>query len=268
MTKVRKTAPLQGQMPGNSPAPAQSLSGEAVLGALRMILLIGAPLNEVLTSVTRLIEAHSEGMLCSIFLLDEDRLHLRYAAAPSLPESFRAATDGGAIGPNVGSCGTAAYLRKPVFVPDTLSDPKWADYRDLVLQSGLRACWSSPIMSHGGDVLGTFAMYYREVRHPGPGEIQLIDYASRIAGIAIERDRSQSELQQLIDFLPQHVIVLDAEGLCFRRTRCCSIITAAHLKSSRAPELMSDIRGTFIQMISRELGASAERLVKRSSVRD
>ena len=183
------------------------------------MILIGAPLNEVLTNVTRLIEAHSDGMLCSIFLLDKDGLHLRYAAAPSLPESYRAATDGVAIGPNVGSCGTAAYLRQPVFVSDIFCDPKWTKFRDLALEGGLRAAWSSPIMAHDGKVLGTFCMYYREVRHPEPAEIQLIDYASRIAGIAIERDRSQSalqqayrELQQLIDFLPPHVLVLDAEG--------------------------------------------------------
>jgi formate hydrogenlyase transcriptional activator len=209
---------LLGQASRKSPALAQTLSAEAVLDALKMILM-GAPLSEVLTSVTRLMEAHSEGMLCSIFLLDKDGLHLRYAAAPNLPKSYRAATDGACIGPNAGSCGTAAYLRQPVFVPDIASDPKWAKYRDLALQSGLRAAWSSPIISHDDKVLGTFGIYYREVRHPGPGEIQLIDYASRIAGIAIERDRSQSalqqayrELRQVIDLLPQHVVVLDAEG--------------------------------------------------------
>src|SRR6202790_1015535 len=97
--------------------PAQMLPGDAVLDALKMILL-GAPLNEVLTTITRLIEAHNTGMLCSIFLLDEDSLHLRYGVAPGLPEAYRAATDGICIGPDVGSCGTAAYLRQPVFVSD------------------------------------------------------------------------------------------------------------------------------------------------------
>jgi PAS domain S-box-containing protein len=209
---------LQGAASRKPAAPAQTLSSEAVLDALKMIL-IGAPLNEVLTNVTRLIEAASEGMLCSIFLLDEDGSHLRYAAAPGLPETYRAATDGVAIGPDVASCGTAAYLRQPVFVSDIASDPKWTNFRDVALKNGLRAAWSSPILSHDGKVLGTFGIHYREVRHPGPGEIQLIDDAARIAGIAIERDRSQAalqqayrELRQLIDFLPQHVVVLDAEG--------------------------------------------------------
>src|SRR5712672_206730 len=206
------------QAPSRSPSPAQTLPSEAVLDALKM-MLIAASLNEVLTSITRLIEAHNEGMLCSIFLLDEDGLHLRYGVAPNLPQAYQAATDGTCIGPNVGSCGAAAYLRQPVFVSDILSHPNWTNFRSVVLPSGLRAAWSTPILSHDGKVLGTFCMYYREVRHPGTDEIQLIDYASRIAAIAIERKRAEEKLRQderefrqLIDFLPQHVLVLDKEG--------------------------------------------------------
>jgi formate hydrogenlyase transcriptional activator len=201
-----------------SPSRAQTLPSDAVLDALKMILL-GAPLNEVLTTITRLIEARSEGMLCSISLVDEDGLHLRYGVAENLPQTYRAATDGICIGPNVGSCGAAAYLRQPVFVADILTDPKWVKFKDSAMAAGLRAAWSSPILSHDGKVLGTFDMYYREVRHPGTDEIQLIDYASRIAEIAIERKRAEEklrqderELRQLIDFLPQHVLVLDREG--------------------------------------------------------
>jgi formate hydrogenlyase transcriptional activator len=189
-----------------------------VLDALKM-MLIGASLNEVLTSITRLIEAHSEGMLCSIFLLDEDGLHLRYGVTANLPQAYRAATDGTCIGPNVGSCGAAAYLRQPVFVSDILSHPNWANFRSVVLQSGLRAAWSTPILSQDGKVLGTFCMYYREVRHPGTHDIQLIDYASRIAGIAIERERSRSaltkseaELRTIIDAIPQLIIAVGADG--------------------------------------------------------
>src|SRR6202047_2728827 len=137
-----------------SPSPAQTLPSEAVLDALKM-MLIGASLNEVLTSVTRLIEAHSEGMFCSIFLLDEDGLHLQYGAAANLPEAYRAATDGVCIGPNVGSCGAAAYLRQPVFISDILSHPNWAGFKDLIMPGGLGAAWSTPIMSQDGKVLGT-----------------------------------------------------------------------------------------------------------------
>ncbi len=201
-----------------SPSPTQTLADDGVFDALKMIL-IGAPLNDILRSVALLIEAHSEGAVCSIFLLDEDGQHLRYAAAPKMSDEYRVATDGVSIGPHVGSCGAAAYLRQPVFVSDVLSHPHFANFKDLIVRTGMRASWSSPIMSHDGRVLGTFGMFYREVREPGPTEIQLIDYASRIAGIAIEQKRAEErlrqderELRQLIDFLPQHVLVLDTEG--------------------------------------------------------
>src|SRR6266404_1384214 len=224
-----------------SPSPAQTLPSEAVLDALKM-MLIGASLNEVLTSITRLIEAHSEGMLCSIFLLDEDGLHLRYGVTANLPQAYRAATDGTCIGPNVGSCGAAAYLRQPVFISDILSHPNWANFRSVVLQTGLRAAWSTPIMSQDGKVLGTFCMYYREVRHPGTNEIQLIDYASRIAGIAIERKRAEEklrqderELRQLIDFLPQHVLVLDTEGFLLQANQMMLDYSGHTLEEMQGP---------------------------------
>jgi formate hydrogenlyase transcriptional activator len=225
MPDARTSTPVQCQASPTSPPSTQTLSSEPVFDALKMILL-DAPLNEVLTIVTRLVETHSNGMLCSITLLDEDGSHLRYAASANLPEVYRAATDGARIGPNVGSCGAAAYLRQPVFVSDILSHPNWANFRGVVLQSGLRAAWSTPIMSHDGKVLGTFCMYYREVRDPDPGEIQLMDYASRIAGIAIERERSRSalttafekikqseaELRTIIDAIPQLILAIGADG--------------------------------------------------------
>ena len=207
-----------------SSSPAQTLPSEAVLDALEM-MLIGAPLNEVLTIVSRLIEARSKGMSCSICLLDEDRLHLRYVAPRTCPKRTKQ-PQMVRIGPNVGSCGAAAYLRQPVFISDVVSHPNWANFRGAVLQSGLRAAWSTPIMSHDGNVLGTFCMYYRQVRLPGPGEIQLIEYASRIAGIAIERDRSQlalklafekiktneQSLRLIVDSIPGFVCTFSAAG--------------------------------------------------------
>src|SRR5216683_6972573 len=225
MVAVKGSTALPDKAFPTSPALAQLLPAEAVLDALKM-MLIGASLNEVLMSVTRLIEAHREGMMCSIFLLEEDGLHLRYGVAANVTEAYRAATDGVCIGPNVGSCGAAAYLRQPVFISDMLSHPNWERFKDVILESGLRAAWSTPIMSHDGKVLGTFCMYYREVRQPSPGEIQLIDYASRIAGIAIERDRSQSalmlafekiktneqSLRLIVDTIPGFVCTLSAAG--------------------------------------------------------
>src|SRR5579862_232961 len=225
MADARRPALLPGHSSLASPAPPRTLSSEAVLDALKMIL-IGTSLTEVLTSITRLIESHSDGMLCSIFLVDKDGLHLRYAAAPNLPESYRMATDGAAVGPNGGPCSMAVYRRQAVFVTDFLSDPNVANFRSKPLSAGLLAGWSSPIKSHDGQVLGTFGMYFHEVRTPTESEVQLIDYASRIAGIAIERERSKVELEtaleetkktegqlrQLVDAIPEFLVVLGPDG--------------------------------------------------------
>ncbi len=225
MSDAKSSIVVLDQPFATSPARTQTLSSEGVLDALKMILT-DAPLNDVLHSVALLIEAHTEGVLCTIFLLDEDGLRLRYAAGPQLPDAYRVATDGVRIGPEVGSCGAAVFLRKPVFVADVLTHPHFANFRDLLVQTGLRAAWSSPIISHDGKVLGAFGMYNREVRHPSPAEMQLIEYASRIAGIAIERDRSKSaltlafekikksetELREIVDVIPQAIAVLDPDG--------------------------------------------------------
>src|SRR6202022_1514879 len=126
-----------------SPSPTQTLADDGVFDALKMIL-IGAPLNDILRSVALLIEAHTEGAVCSIFLLDEDGQHLRYAAAPQMPDEYRVATDGVCIGPHVGSCGAASYLRQPVFVSDVLSHPNWAKFRGFFLKRGVRPAWHTP----------------------------------------------------------------------------------------------------------------------------
>jgi hypothetical protein len=128
-------APKQVRLPDQaSLATPRTLSSKTVLDALKTIL-IGTSLTEVLASITRLIEAHSEGMLCSIFLLEKDGLHLRYAVAPNLPESYRKAT----IVPNDGSCSTAAYRRQAVFVSDFMSDPNCVNFKDQPVSAGLLA---------------------------------------------------------------------------------------------------------------------------------
>ncbi len=256
-----------------SPSLAQTLPSEAVLDALKVIL-IRASLNEVLTSLIRIIEAHSEGMLCSIFLLDEDGLHLRYVAAPNLPEAYRAATDGVRIGPSVGSCGTAVLLKQRVIVSDIASDPRWEKYKHVAIQNGLRAVWSTPMMSHDGKVLGTFCMFYGEVRHPGPAEIQLIDYAGRIAGIAIERDRSQTaltrafeqiekseaQLRHIVDAIPQMIGVLNPDGTFLYMNQTLLDYTGLTIKEVMAtdvrdrtfnPEDLAKFRGERMESLSR-----------------
>jgi GAF domain-containing protein len=134
-------------------------------------------------------------MTCSVLLLDADRLHLRHGAAPHLPLAYRKAIDGMRIGPAAGSCGTAVYTRKPVIVVDIRKDPRWRPYRQLAAQHGLRACWSSPIFSRDRRVLGAFALYYNQVRSPGEREKRLVQVASDLAAIAIERDMADRRLE-------------------------------------------------------------------------
>ena len=164
------------------------------------MMAMNAPLPEVLDRLVRLIESQLVGVFGSIQLLDETGEHLRHGAAPSLPESYAKAIDGVAIGPMVGSCGTAAYRKEPVVVADISRDPLWRDFKDVAAKYGFRSCWSTPILSHECDVLGTFAMYSRQVREPGSVEKQLTEMATRLAAIAIERKRSEDQ----ISFLAHH----------------------------------------------------------------
>jgi GAF domain-containing protein len=160
-------------------------------------LAANAPLSEILERLVLLIEAQSPGMLCSVLLLSEDGDHVRHGAAPSLPPEYVQAIDGSAIGPKHGSCGTAIYRGEPVVVTDILNDPLWEDYRDLAVANGLRACWSTPIFSGRGKVLGSFAMYYREPRTPTGEEAGLTEVATRIAGLAIERHAAKEILSRI-----------------------------------------------------------------------
>jgi len=150
----------------------------------------------ILDALCRLVEELASGSLSSILLLDSTGKRLRHGAAPSLPIPYTDAIDGGAIGPAAGSCGTAAYRAEPVIVSDIATDPLWADYRDLALAHGLRACWSTPILTSEGRVLGTFAMYYREPRSPTLREQDVIEQITHLASIAIEREQAEERLRQ------------------------------------------------------------------------
>lgn len=155
-----------------------------------------APLEEILNAIAKLVESQSQQMRCSFLLLNEEG-KLRLGAAPSLPEGYNKVFDDGvAIGPNVGSCGAAAYRKETVIVEDIITDPLWADYRDLALTYGFRACWSTPILSTEGKVLGTFAGYYNQPQAVLELDQNLIAQTLYLAKIAIERQRSQQALRQ------------------------------------------------------------------------
>ena len=189
-------------IPGHREGAAQDITerkqSEALIHGQKQVLemiAMGAPLGETLAALAGVIEAQSPEMLCSVLLLDADGVHLRHGAGPSLPDAYNRAIDGAPIGPNVGSCGTAAFRREAVFVEDIANDPLWADYRGLALPLGLRACWSTPIFDAQRRLLGTFAIYYREPARPTPRHLQLIDVGTHIAAIAIARVRTEEALR-------------------------------------------------------------------------
>ncbi|MCS6944539.1 MAG: GAF domain-containing protein [Sutterellaceae bacterium] len=155
------------------------------------------PLAESLAGICQLVEREAPGLLCSILLLEDDGVHLRHGAAPSLPESYLRAIDGLAIGPQAGSCGTAAYLGAAVIVEDIAVDPRWEPYRAAALAHGLRACWSTPIFGIQGRVVGTFAMYYSQAGAPQPRHQFLIEVATETAAVAIEHAHTLAGLRAL-----------------------------------------------------------------------
>ncbi|MDM0038027.1 EAL domain-containing protein [Variovorax sp. J22G21] len=187
-------------------------------GRVLEMIAVGAPLPDILDRLTRSIESQLDGIKGSILLLDPDGLHLHNGAGPNLPAAYMDAIEGVRIGPNVGSCGTAAYRAEAVITTDVQTDPLWADYRELAELHGLRSCWSAPILSQEGAVLGTFAMYSGTVRAPSAGEQKLVELATRIAGIAIERRRSEERIRHMahhdeLTGLPNRLLLNDRMAL-------------------------------------------------------
>jgi formate hydrogenlyase transcriptional activator len=174
-------------------------STESVLN-LQKLIFAGSPLSEVLTNIAQSVESHAEGMFCTIWLPDEDCKELHCAAAPSLP-GFSAQVGPMAVGPKGGSCGTAIYRNEPVYVTDILTDPIWENYRDRMMPYGIRSVWSRPLFTSEGKALGTFSINYCEPRSPSANDIQLIENASYITGIAIERHMNEEELRRERDRL-------------------------------------------------------------------
>jgi formate hydrogenlyase transcriptional activator len=193
-------------------SPAESLSGsgpvkdescpfsiESVL-KLQKLIFAGSPLSEVLANIAQLVEAQGEDLSCTIWLADEEGKELYCAAAPSIP-GFGDHVGRMVIGPKGGSCGTSIYRREPMYVTDVLTDPVWDLYRDRMLPYGIRSVWSRPLFTSEGKALGTFSINYRESRSPNAKEMLLIENASYITGIAIERHRNEEELRRERDRL-------------------------------------------------------------------
>ncbi len=176
-----------------------------------LLVATEAPLPEVLESIVLGSQMQLPGTVCSILLLDEARQHLLTGAAPGLPATYNAVVHGMAIGPQAGSCGTAAYLNQRVIAEDILCDPRWTAFREAAQGTGMRSCWSEPIHDADGNVLGTFAIYSPRVSTPRERDIEVITTSAHIASIAIGRDRSRRALQALHASLESQVANRTAE---------------------------------------------------------
>jgi formate hydrogenlyase transcriptional activator len=194
------------QFPAKALSPARPQKRESELFStdsvlrLQKLIFAGSPLSEILTTIAQLIEAQAEGMCCTIWLPDEDGKQLHCAAAPSLP-GFIAQAGTMVVGPRGGSCGTAIYRKAPVYATDILTDPVWDDYRERMLPYAIRSVWSRPLFTSEGRALGTFSINYREPRSPSDNDLQLIENASDITGIAIERHMNEEALRRERDRL-------------------------------------------------------------------
>src|SRR5260221_4318427 len=175
---------------------------EALLAAEKRTLEMianGASLVDILERLCDTVDAQASNIKSAVMLMDTDGVHLRPAAAPRLPKGWVEAITPLKIGPTVGSCGSAAFMKERVIVSDIATDPLWANRRDLALSYGLRTAWSQPLLSKNQDVLGTFGMYYTEPRTPSETDLRLIEGAGHIAVIAIEGERTQEALRSAFE---------------------------------------------------------------------
>lgn len=175
----------------------------------------GGSLDETLSQVIASAESILPSSMCSILLMDEEEKHLVSGAAPSLPEFFTKTISGVEIGMGVGSCGTAAFTGERVVVENIASHPYWENFKDLAASAGLGACWSEPIHSSSGKVLGTFAIYRKEPSAPDKQEILLIEKAANLVSIAIERTHAEEELHlasSIYENTAEALLVTDASN--------------------------------------------------------
>lgn len=152
-------------------------------------------LGDILNTIVKNIELEDSTSLCSVLLLDKEGKHLLLGASPSLPDFYNKAIDGTQIGLGVGSCGSAAFLAKRVIAEDIVNHEYWQPYKGLAQKAGLAACWSEPIISSTGKVLGTFAIYHKKPASPNSSDIERITFAANLAAIAIENRNARNELE-------------------------------------------------------------------------
>jgi len=229
--------------------------------SLLEMLASGAPLENIMSEFILLYEGIFPGVMGSVLLMDESDQYLRHGAGPSLPVDYCAAIDnlalqGVAIGPYMGSCGTAAFTNQDVVVSDIGTDPRWADFKDLALAHGLRACWSIPIRSTKGRVLGTFANYYGRVCTPSDIELQAARRSAYLLSLAIENDQNTRQIQldrqaieeagryrqAILDSMMDGLVTLDRHGRIHTYNKATSRIMGYNPDEAR-PRTLDELLG-------------------------
>ncbi|MBB3659613.1 diguanylate cyclase (GGDEF)-like protein/PAS domain S-box-containing protein [Rhizobium sp. BK650] len=195
------------------------------------------PLPMILEALVLMIERQMAGISGSVLLLDSEGTRLYHGAAPNLPGAYSRMIDGVAIGPKVGSCGTAAWRGETIIVEDVMADPLWEDFRAMVSQFGFRSCWSTPICTSQKNVLGTFALYSKEPRRPTEQEMKLVALATHIAGIAVERKR----VDDRIHFMAHHDDLTGLPNRAFLKERMAKILDQARRNNRKVTVAYIDL---------------------------
>ncbi len=183
------------------------------------LLANGAPLNTILEDIVHSVEQANPAMLCSIMLLDSQGKYLLCGAAPGLPEFFSHAMHELEIGMGVASCGTAAFTGQRVIVEDIQTHPYWAAYKELAQKAALGSCWSEPVHSSSGKVLGTFDIYHHDARKPGDADLQIMARIANLAAIALDRNRAdmairgnEKLLSDILENVSAYIYMKDTQG--------------------------------------------------------
>ena len=200
---TRTTSPTFAGVPPRTSCIAK-LTGLApdhlLQGQQRVLELVasGAPLRETLTAIAKFSEDTIPHMMAYVLILDPETQSLRKGGYGRLPESCADFVDGLKPGPDVGSCGTAAYRNERVISLDVRTDPKWVHFREFAATYGIISAWSTPLNDSKGNLLGVFGMYYGEIREPSADDLDLVDHFSHLAAIAIDRYRYDAEREHRI----------------------------------------------------------------------
>jgi PAS domain S-box-containing protein len=176
-------------------------------GEKRLLEMVasGHLMSGILEALCQLVESSASGCYCSVVLVDPSGTRIEHGAGPSLPAGYMASLNGRPVNVESGPCAMAAYLNEQVIAPDLTSETRWAAHGwcAMALAYGLRACWSTPITSTAGKVLGAFAIYYNEPRAPTTYEQHLIAQLTHIASIAVERAQNDAALKRSEAFLSE-----------------------------------------------------------------